>query len=65
MNFSTVANTVGAPAYQQTASSNPRSTASTSNIIQTVGRIASDVAVVAAAITPVVGLLGGIIDIFV
>jgi hypothetical protein len=64
VNFSPVASTVVTPAYQRMTASIQRTAASNSNLVQTVGHVASEVSGVAATVAPVVGLLGGIIDIF-
>lgn len=57
MNIHSVASSVAAQTYQQPVSSN-------SNTLQSIERVAGDVAGVAAKVLPVVGLVGGIINTF-
>ncbi|HEY1996877.1 hypothetical protein [Paraburkholderia sp.] len=57
MNIHSVASSVAAQTYQQPVSSN-------SNTLQSIERVAGDVADVAAKVLPVVGLVGGIINTF-
>ncbi|MGA7782390.1 MAG: hypothetical protein WCA85_32390 [Paraburkholderia sp.] len=57
MNIHSVASTMATPSYQRTTSSN-------SNPVQTIEHVATEVAGVAATVAPVVGLVGGLINIF-
>ncbi|MFM0594931.1 MULTISPECIES: hypothetical protein [Burkholderiaceae] len=69
MNIGSLASSAVAASNQwTTSSSNQRAPSSNSNFVQTVDRIAGDVVHVAAAVAavaPVVGLIGGIINVFV
>ena len=67
MNIGSLASSAVAASSQWT-SSNQRALSSNSNFVQTVDRSAGDVIHVAAAVAavaPVVGLIGGIINVFV
>lgn len=57
VNIHSVASTMATPSYQRTTSSN-------SNPVQTIEHVATEVAGVAATVAPVVGLVGGLINIF-
>jgi hypothetical protein len=57
VNIHSVASAMATPSHQPT-------TSSTSNALQTIEHVATDVASVAAKVAPVVGLVGGIINTF-